>query len=56
MAVITITSAAKCKDCKFMFGFKKGKLKRHACGNFNSEHHEESRRLNDLVCSDWKIN
>ena len=55
MSIMTWTRAARCKDCKFLFLFREGKLKRHACGNFNSEYHEKKRALNDLVCNNWKI-
>lgn len=55
MTIMTWTRQARCKDCKFLYSFRKGKLKRHACGNLNSEFHEKERTLNDLVCKDWKL-
>jgi len=55
MAVITITTAAKCKHCKFADSFRIGKQKRHKCNNPQSERYLSKITLKDLVCSSWGI-
>ena len=55
MAIITITRAAKCKDCKYCSSYLKGKAKRHRCTNKQFTQDNDI-RLNDSVCMSWQIN
>ena len=55
MTIITITRAAKCKDCFFIQPYRKGKLKRHYCSNRFSKEFSKDRTLKDLVCKDWRL-
>lgn len=55
MTVISITRAAKCKDCKFCEDFRKGKLKRHKCENRKSYRYLTQVTLTDGVCDHWEI-
>ena len=60
MTTITITRPAKCKDCRYLDRFKKGKLIRHRCSNPESERYdkkygEKTITLNDKVCTKWMI-
>jgi hypothetical protein len=55
MKIVTITRAAKFKDCKFLFAFIIGKLKRHRCENVDSYMYKKQIRLNDLVCDNWEL-
>ena len=55
MSIIEIYYKAKCKHCKHLFSYRKGKLKRHSCGNFNSEFHEQERTLKDKICDKFEL-
>lgn len=55
MTLITITRAAKCKDCWFIQPIYHGKRKRHFCNNHNSKYHKAQITLNDLVCDKWQL-
>ena len=60
MTVITVTRAAKCKDCRYINRFKKGKQTRHRCSNSESERYsekygEKTIRLKDAVCDKWEL-
>lgn len=62
MTVITITTEARCKHCKFL---ERGRLinkdgsesKRilHFCSNINSLKYRQVISLRDLVCVNWDI-
>ena len=60
MAIITITSAARCKDCKHLsckgFRQKNGKIGiKHLCENPDSQHNGQRRAKRDLVCKNWEL-
>ena len=52
MSIITCTRPAKCKDCKHLKYYYKGKLKRHLCVKRNT-----NRYLNDSagLCINEKL-
>lgn len=62
MAIIEITTEARCKHCKFL---ERGRLKNkdgneskrvsHFCGNINSLRYKQVISLRDLVCSNWDV-
>jgi len=55
MTVISITRAAKCKDCIFMKAKYNGKAKFHICSNELSNLHQKQVTLKTLVCDEWKL-
>ena len=55
MTTIVITTNARCKHCKFLGSFKKGKRRFSKCNNPISERYEQQITLRDLVCSSWGI-
>ena len=55
MTIATITRPAKCKDCKFLQAFYKGKRKLHICFNDKSNRYGETTTLNTIVCKNWKL-
>jgi hypothetical protein len=60
MTIITITSPARCKDCKFIKAKTFGKARRHICTNTVSERYDPSPYLSqvalrDKVCSKWSL-
>ena len=55
MAILTITYAAKCKDCIFMERYKKGNLIRHRCTNKESEKYQNDISPRCLACNKWKL-
>ena len=50
MVAVTCIRDAKCKDCIFLKRKYIGKRKMHECELTNKQ-----RKLNDLVCNDWKL-
>ncbi len=60
MAIIDITSAARCKDCQHLVNkvgrFKNGRINiTYYCGNANSPEFEKKRAKRDLVCNNWEL-
>jgi len=55
MTVVIITREAKCKDCKFLLPYYRGKRKRHKCSNEKSKCYDLPITLNDLVCENWEL-
>lgn len=60
MAIYSVTSAAKCKDCIYCKPKSFGKLNRNICtneksGRFNADPKKSMVSLKDLVCNVWKL-
>lgn len=55
MSIMSYTRNAKCADCRFCLGFKKGNMRRHKCDNIESEMYSKEVRLKDSVCSKWGL-
>lgn len=59
MGIITMTRAARCKDCKFHAAFYTGKQKLTKClldtGRVKPIYVDKTIRLNDYVCSKWEL-
>jgi hypothetical protein len=55
MTVVTCTTTAKCKYCKWITAVYLGKHKKHRCLNIMSPCYNAQVIKNDLACIEWEI-